>query len=269
MAEFNTYKISRRWFDFCFENPDLISTSHTAILFFAIEHCNRLGQKEKFGFPSQMACDAVGIKRVQTFIKYLDDLIEWGFIKMIQKSKNQWSSNVISINFAMPKNVGATVEASVKALDKAMLEHRDKQVLKQMSYNKTTKQLNNLTTKQLNNTASQNFESENEVETEKNIEQRKIDFFNQVGLQFSTQYANSMLNEFCEYWAEHNPNGKKMRFEMEKVFDISRRLKTWSNNNFKSNKNGTSTKSKLEQTQDALQRAYADIDAKYASKDVR
>ncbi len=111
------------------------------------------------------------------------------------------------------------------------------------------------------------LENKNGVETEKNIEQRKIDFFNQVGLQYSTQYSNQMLTEFCDYWAEHNHNGKKMRFEMEKVFDISRRLKTWSNNNYKSKQNGT-TKSKLEQTEDALRAGHAYFDAKYAGKDV-
>lgn len=42
-----------------------------------------------------------------------------------------------------------------------------------------------------------------------------------------------MLQDFFEYWSEHNPDGKKMRWEMEKVFDINRRLTTWSNNQTK------------------------------------
>ncbi len=33
--------------------------------------------------------------------------------------------------------------------------------------------------------------------------------------------------EFFDYWTEMNPNGKKMRFEMERVFDINRRMNTW------------------------------------------
>ncbi len=35
------------------------------------------------------------------------------------------------------------------------------------------------------------------------------------------------FDEFIGYWTEHNPNGKKMRFEKETVFDIKRRLQTW------------------------------------------
>lgn len=57
-----------------------------------------------------------------------------------------------------------------------------------------------------------------------------------------TTYDIKVLNEFIEYWTEHNSKGKKMRFEMEKVFDISRRWATWIKNNekFTKKENGTS-----------------------------
>lgn len=113
------YEFSRAWFDFCFENPEKISPNHTAIYFFAIEHCNRLGWKEKFGFPTQMTMDAIGIKKHQTYIRYFNDLVEWGFIKLIQKSSNQYSANIISLKCAMPKKG--------KALDKAFITHAAKQ----------------------------------------------------------------------------------------------------------------------------------------------
>lgn len=115
----NSYELSRKWFDWCFENPELINPNHSAIYFFAIEHCNRLGWKKKFGFPSQMTMDAIGIKKHSTYIKYFNDLVEWGFFELIQKSKNQYSANIISLSDAMPK--------SGKALSKAMVKHREKQ----------------------------------------------------------------------------------------------------------------------------------------------
>lgn len=117
--EMNSYELSRSFFDWCFENPELVSPNHTAIYFFAIEHCNRLGWKEKFGFPTQMAMDAIGIKKHQTYIKYLNELVEWGFIKMVQKSANQYSSNIISLVNALPKKG--------RALDKALVKHGAKQ----------------------------------------------------------------------------------------------------------------------------------------------
>jgi hypothetical protein len=117
--ELSGYELSRNWFDWCFENPDLISPTHTAMYFFIIEHCNRLGWKEKFGLPMEMTKDAIGIKNYRTYSNTLNDLINWGFIKLIQKSKNQYSSCIVAIV------LGA--KASTKALDKALQKHSQKQ----------------------------------------------------------------------------------------------------------------------------------------------
>jgi hypothetical protein len=45
------------------------------------------------------------------------------------------------------------------------------------------------------------------------------------------EYDNAMLQEFYDYWSEPTPGGKKMRFELEKTWDIKRRLNRWYNNN--------------------------------------
>jgi DNA gyrase inhibitor GyrI len=46
----NSYELSRNFYDWAFENPEKIKPNHAALYFFAIEHCNRLAWKEKFGF---------------------------------------------------------------------------------------------------------------------------------------------------------------------------------------------------------------------------
>jgi hypothetical protein len=117
----NGYELSRNWFDWSFENPELVNPNHTAIYFYVIDQCNRLGWKDKFGLPSQMAMDALGIKKHETFIRYFNDLVAWGFIGMVQKSKNQYTANIITLKSAIPKNG--------KALEKAILGHRGKQTL--------------------------------------------------------------------------------------------------------------------------------------------
>ena len=139
----NSYELSRNWFNWCFENPEKISPNHTAMYFFIIEHCNRLGWKEKFGLPMEMTKDAIGIKNYRTFTNTLNDLIEWGFITLLQKSKNQYSSNVIAI----AKNT----KANTKALDKAMQTHSQKQVHDTVCINKPD---NNITIEQINNILS-------------------------------------------------------------------------------------------------------------------
>lgn len=116
------YELSRNWFNWSFDNPDLVKPIHSAVYFFAIEHCNRLGWKEKFGFPSQMVMEAIGVKNWRTYSKALNDLVDFGFIKMIEISKNQYSSNIIAI----VKNTKAPTKASTKALDKALSKHSTK-----------------------------------------------------------------------------------------------------------------------------------------------
>ena len=122
------YELSKQWFDFAFENPEKIRPVHTAIFFFAIEHYNRLGWKEKFGFPSQMVMEAIGVKNWRTYISAFNDLVEWGFFELIEKSKNQYSSNIIAI----VKNT----EAHTKALSKALQKHSQKQSRSTVSIDK-------------------------------------------------------------------------------------------------------------------------------------
>lgn len=66
-----------------------------------------------------MAMEAIGIKSYNTYRKTLTDLIDYGFIIMVEKSKNQYSSNIVALsNFD---------EALDKALDKALTKHLIKQ----------------------------------------------------------------------------------------------------------------------------------------------
>ena len=131
----DSYSLSRNFWNWAFDNPEKISPNHAAIYFFAIEHCNRLGWKNKFGFPSQMTMDAIGIKKHSTYIRYFNDLVGFGFFELIQKSSNQYSANIISLTSALPKKG--------EALDKAMSKHGAKHTAKQKEYNKTSKPINN------------------------------------------------------------------------------------------------------------------------------
>lgn len=93
----NGYALSRQWFDYAFENPDMVTPNHHALYFWAIELCNRLAWKDKFGLPTTYSMEALGIKSYKTYKKTLDDLIKWGFIKLIQKARNNHTSNIIEL----------------------------------------------------------------------------------------------------------------------------------------------------------------------------
>ena len=44
---------------------------------------------------------------------------------------------------------------------------------------------------------------------------------------YSYDYSVEMQAEFIEYWTEPNRSKTKLRYELEKTFDIARRIKTW------------------------------------------
>lgn len=111
----NSYELLRTFWDFAFENPEKIKPNHCALYCFCVEHCNRLGWKKKFGLPTTMAKDAIGIRSYNTYIQTLEDLVEWGFLTMIEKSKNQYSSNIVALS--------KFNKALDKALDKAFIKH--------------------------------------------------------------------------------------------------------------------------------------------------
>ena len=71
--------------------------------------------------------------------------------------------------------------------------------------------------------------------TDKEI--RELTFREQVAQH--TTFDAVMLDEFADYWTESNPKGKKLKFELQKTFDIARRLKKWSSNNFNTSKEST------------------------------
>lgn len=61
-------------------------------------------------------------------------------------------------------------------------------------------------------------------------------------------YRFDLENEFenfYEYWSEPNQKNGKLRFEDQKFFEISKRIKTWMNNSTKFKNNGTNTSEKL------------------------
>ena len=109
----NTYKLSKDWFEFCYANPEKIKPIHTSVYFFAIDTCNRLGWKEKFGLPTDMVKEALGIGSYNTYKKALNDLIDWQFIEMVQKSQNQYTANIITLKKVNSNIVQSTLGKTI------------------------------------------------------------------------------------------------------------------------------------------------------------
>ena len=69
----------------------------------------------------------------------------------------------------------------------------------------------------------------------KNIEQRKSEFILKIRTLYQDKGNFNIIDEFCDYWTEHGEKDRKMRFEKERSFDISKRLVRWQRNSKKFN----------------------------------
>lgn len=76
------------------------------------------------------------------------------------------------------------------------------------------------------------------------LESRKLAFKRTLG-PYLQAYGAEMLKEFFEYWTEPNKSGTKFRQEMEKAWDLNRRLRTWAK------------REKIESVEDTKRRALA------------
>lgn len=115
----NGYNLIRDWYNFKFENPSRVKASHSDFYCYLIDRWNRLGQKQEFGLPTSVTMESLGIGSYNTYKKTLQDLIDFGFIKLVAESKNQHQSKVIALSKNDKAPDKALDEATNKAPDKA------------------------------------------------------------------------------------------------------------------------------------------------------
>lgn len=96
------------------------------------------------------------------------------------------------------------------------------------------------------------------------LDGRKEDFYKSL-IPYVTQYGKEMVRAFFDYWSEPNKSRTKMRFELERTWDVSRRLSTWaSRDNQFNGKNGTND---IRGNSESRARDAAEIIARLAAKE--
>lgn len=98
MENKNGYKYTKQWYQFVFETKEMVRPIHAALYFWIVELNNQLHWKEVFGLPTQYSMQAINVKGRRHYQKALEDLIKWGFVKLVSKATNQHNSNQISLN---------------------------------------------------------------------------------------------------------------------------------------------------------------------------
>lgn len=88
-----------------------------------------------------------------------------------------------------------------------------------------------------------------QIKNKKDILTREQEFTEKV---FMSNLSSEVCQDFVDYWTERNKSGTKMKFEMQKTFDIKRRLSRWVKNETKWN---TTKTSKIDKQLDSYQKA--------------
>ena len=57
-------------------------------------------------------------------------------------------------------------------------------------------------------------------------EERMQEFYESM-VPYASQYDREMLNDFYQYWTELDKRRRRMRFEMQKTWEIGKRLACW------------------------------------------
>ena len=98
---------------------------------------------------------------------------------------------------------------------------------KQRANNEQTKEYNNIKEK---NISKDILKKKSRITAlSLSFEQRKDIFIEQVA-PYTETYGASMVGDFIAYWTEPNRSQTKMRYELERTWDVERRLSTWEKN---------------------------------------
>jgi hypothetical protein len=115
------YTLTKNWFDFSFHTKEC-KYIHTAIYLWIVELNNRLQWKKEFGLPTNDTCEGLGIGNKMTYLKALNEIEAWGFIKILAHSKNQYQANIIQLCHSK-KAIAPYI-----ALQQHHIQHRDSNI---------------------------------------------------------------------------------------------------------------------------------------------
>lgn len=99
--------------------------------------------------------------------------------------------------------------------------------------------LNEIKGKEIKDSNTAGDESPIQPKIISNLVEREKKFMDSL-VPFLPTYGKDMIRKFYDYWREENKSKTKMKFELEKTFQIDLRLKRWAENNFEKKQFGNS-----------------------------
>jgi hypothetical protein len=184
---------------------------HISLYMFLLNQNNRNNWVEWFKCPIDLGMTGSCIGSKKTYYACLDDLQNWGLLNY-EKGENMWKSPKISLVVLKSTSTYTSTIPQSEPLPIPLPEPLPTPIYKPITSNLQPK----------TNT----------------IEERKLKFASTLE-PFQKLYPKQMLSDFYKYWGELNKSRTKFKQELEKTWDLERRLEMWARRDKDFNKNQT------------------------------
>ncbi len=98
MKQINGYDLSHNFFDWAFEHRQEFKPTVSALYFYLVEVCNKLGWKNEFSISAKECMEGMGVSSYNTYKHAFDILCDNGFITIVKKSCNHFQANIITLS---------------------------------------------------------------------------------------------------------------------------------------------------------------------------
>lgn len=212
----------------------------------AFDVADYFGVKESLVNEIVNYCGVVGLfnKELLTRERIISSLsIQDRYIEMCNRAKR--------INISIPKNIILTEKLNI--IQEESTKHTEESILNTGSLPQS--RVDKSIKKETSTIVDAKKEPETDLEFKKQEQikksaaakaatlKRKDEFYKTL-IPYVERYGKDMIRKFFDFWTEQNKSGTKMKFELQKTWDISLRLGTWNNREPIYGK----TKSELEKT---------------------
>lgn len=225
----NVFQLTKEWFSFFRENLDRVNSNHTAMYFYIIELFNQNDWIPVLGLPTDYTMASLNIRSYKTYKKILNDLVDFGKLEMIEKSKNQFTSNKI----ALVKNTKASTKANTKRLKSDdQSDYKSDCTISKLLNKETIKLLNN-NTELVNDNLKEWIESnKQDKNNDKTFSSEVSECYDSVVDLFPEKTQPETESNICKWKDEIR---KIIEIDKYSVEDVKRLCKAARNDSFWSN----------------------------------
>ena len=143
-------------------------------------------------------------------------------------TNGQQRANKIQKNGQQNNDVNDLISDSYTQIDDETGQQRANKILEKTQKGATTKEYKKerIYKKETSTNVEEKKVELSFANTKKTVEERSKNFYQSL-VPFVSIYSKEMVRAFFDYWTEPNRSKTKMKFELERTWDVKRRLNTW------------------------------------------